>query len=53
MWTRVNINVGQRLTMGKTTGGGCRAYLGVYGGFPNVAEWFGSKSTAPMTAVGG
>ena len=53
MWTRVKINAGQRLTIGKTTGGGCRSYLAVYGGFPNVAEWFGSKSTAPMTAVGG
>lgn len=53
MWTRVKINAGQRLTVGKTTGGGCRSYLAVYGGFPSVAEWFGSKSTAPMTAVGG
>jgi urea carboxylase len=53
MWTRVKINTGQRLTIGKTTGGGCRSYLTVHGGFPGVAEWFGSKSTAPMTAVGG
>jgi urea carboxylase len=53
MWTRVKINLGQRLTIGKTTAGGCRSYLAVYGGFPRVAEWFGSKSTAPMTAVGG
>ncbi|KAL9114071.1 MAG: hypothetical protein Q9227_001843 [Pyrenula ochraceoflavens] len=53
MWTRSRIEAGQRLTIGKTTGGGCRAYLGVYGGFPNIAEWFGSKSTAPMTGVGG
>ena len=53
MWTRKRINSGQRLTIGKTTGGGCRSYLAVYGGFPSVAEWFGSKSTAPMTAVGG
>ena len=53
MWTRVKINAGQRLTIGKTTGGGCRSYLAVCGGFPSVAEWFGSKSTAPMTAVGG
>jgi urea carboxylase len=53
MWTRKKINAGQRLTIGKTTGGGCRSYLAVYGGFTNVAEWFGSKATAPMTAVGG
>lgn len=53
MWTRVKVTAGQRLTIGKTTGGGCRTYLAVYGGFPSVGEWFGSKSTAPMTAVGG
>jgi urea carboxylase len=53
MWTRMKINAGQKLTIGKTTGGGCRSYLGVYGGFTNVAEWFGSKATAPMAAVGG
>ena len=53
MWTRMKIDAGQKLTIGKTIGGGCRAYLGVYGGFPNIAEWFGSKATAPMTAVGG
>ena len=51
MWTRVKINAGQRLTIGKTTAGGCRSYLAVYGGFPSVAEWFGWKSTAPVTAV--
>ena len=37
MWTRKHIKAGQRLKIGKTTGGGCRAYLAVYGGFPNVA----------------
>ena len=53
MWNRVKVNAGQRLTIGKTTAGGCRSYLAVYGGFPGVANWFGSKATAPMTAVGG
>ncbi|CAL5871789.1 uncharacterized protein PFLUO_LOCUS6042 [Penicillium psychrofluorescens] len=52
-WSRVTIAAGQRLTIGKVTGGGCRAYLAVYGGFSNVAEWFGSKSTSPMVGVGG
>jgi urea carboxylase len=51
MWTRVRINPSQRLTIGKTTSGGCRSYLAVYGGFPSVAEYFGSKSTGPMAAV--
>lgn len=54
MWQRVRISAGQRLTIGKmTSASGCRAYLGVYGGFLNVAEWFGSKATVPMTLVGG
>ena len=41
------------MKIGKPTGGGCRSYLAVYGGFPSLAEWFGSKATAPMTGVGG
>jgi len=53
MWSRIKVEAGQRLTMGKTTGGGCRSYLAIYGGLPSIATWFGSKSTAPMTAVGG
>lgn len=54
MWQRVRISGGQRLTIGKTTStSGCRAYLALYGGFLNIAEWFGSKSTVPMTLVGG
>jgi urea carboxylase len=53
MWTRTKIEAGQRLTIGKTTSGGCRSYLAVHGGFPSIAEWFGSKATAPMTGVGG
>ncbi|KAL4893788.1 allophanate hydrolase subunit 2-domain-containing protein [Aspergillus ambiguus] len=53
MWSRVLVEGGQRLKIGKTTGNGCRAYLSVFGGFLNVAKWFGSKSTAPMVGVGG
>ena len=53
MWSRITINAGQRLKIGKTTGGGCRSYLAVYGGFPGVAEWFGSKATSPGVGVGG
>lgn len=54
MWQRVKITAGQRLKIGKTlTEKGCRAYLAVYGGFVNVAEWFGSKATVPLTLVGG
>ncbi|KAG6354234.1 hypothetical protein INS49_004838 [Diaporthe citri] len=54
MWRRVRISAGQRLTIGKTlSNAGCRSYLAVYGGFLNVAEWFGSKATVPLTLVGG
>lgn len=53
MWARFKISAGQRLRIGKTTGGGCRSYLAVRGGFPNVAEWFGSKATSPGVGVGG
>jgi urea carboxylase len=53
MWNRFRVETGQRLTIGKNTGGGCRSYLAVYGGFPSIAEWFGSKATAPMIGVGG
>ncbi|KAF1948745.1 biotin-dependent car [Byssothecium circinans] len=53
MWTRVKIEAGQKFKIGKTTGGGCRSYLAVYGGFTNVADYFGSKSTSPLVAIGG
>ncbi|KAI9932163.1 hypothetical protein MW887_009673 [Aspergillus wentii] len=53
MWSRIKVSTGQRLTIGKTIGNGCRAYLAVFGGFTNVAKWFGSKSTSPMVGVGG
>lgn len=53
MWSRVQVSAGQRLKIGKTTGNGCRSYLAVYGGFTNIAKWFGSKATAPMVGVGG
>lgn len=53
MWSRLPIRPGQTLEIGKTTGGGCRTYLAIYGGFPSVAEWFGSKATSPGVGVGG
>jgi biotin-dependent carboxylase-like uncharacterized protein len=53
MWTSVKINAGQTLRIGKTTGGGCRSYLAVRGGFPSVADYFDSKSTSPIVAIGG
>ncbi|KAL8635552.1 MAG: hypothetical protein Q9228_006965, partial [Teloschistes exilis] len=53
MWTKLHIKVGQKLKIGKTTGGGCRSYLAIHGGLPSVAEWFGSKATSPGVGVGG
>ena len=53
MWSRTEIIAGQRLKIGKTTGGGCRSYLAIHGGLPGVAEWFGSKATSPGVGVGG
>ena len=53
MWTKIQIARHQKLKIGKSTGGGCRSYLAVYGGFLNVAEWFGSKATSPGVGVGG
>ncbi|EUC48148.1 hypothetical protein COCMIDRAFT_88057 [Bipolaris oryzae ATCC 44560] len=53
MWTSVKIEAGQKLKIGKTTGGGCRSYLAIYSGFPSVADYFGSKSTSPLVAIGG
>lgn len=51
-WTRLHVRAGQSLKVGKLAAH-CRVYLAVYGGFHNVAEWFGSKSTNPMVSVGG
>ncbi|KAL8955248.1 MAG: hypothetical protein Q9183_006727, partial [Haloplaca sp. 2 TL-2023] len=53
MWERLYVKAGQRLQIGRTTGGGCRSYLAIHGGLPSVAEWFGSKATSPGVGVGG
>lgn len=53
MWTRVRVEAGQTLKIGKTTSFGCRSYLAVHGGFPAVADYFDSKSTSPLVAIGG
>lgn len=52
MWTRTFIKAGQRLEIGRTMAG-ARCYLGIQGGLPNVAEWFGSKATNPQVGLGG
>ncbi|KIW52515.1 urea carboxylase [Exophiala xenobiotica] len=52
LWQRLEIFAGQKLAIGAIETG-CRAYLAVYGGFPNVSTWCGSKATCPMVQVGG
>lgn len=53
MWSRKHVKAGSTLKVGRTTGAGCRSYLAVYGGLPSVADYFGSKSTSPIVAIGG
>ncbi|KAK4505411.1 hypothetical protein PRZ48_003374 [Zasmidium cellare] len=53
MWSRKHIKPGQKLTIGRTTDGGCRSYLVIHGGFPAISEYFDSKSTSPLVAIGG
>ncbi|KAF4447353.1 DUR1,2-Urea amidolyase [Fusarium austroafricanum] len=53
MWSRLVINQGQTLSLGKVTGQGARVYLAVKGGFPGVPSFLDSKSTAPELGFGG
>ncbi|CAH0028307.1 unnamed protein product [Clonostachys rhizophaga] len=53
MWSRIIIPKGQTLKLGKITGNGIRTYLAVKGGFPQIPEFLGSKSTAPELGFGG
>jgi allophanate hydrolase subunit 2 len=36
MWTRLFVKAGQKVKVGAIKGGGCRVYLAVKGGFPEV-----------------
>ncbi|KAJ8132768.1 hypothetical protein O1611_g849 [Lasiodiplodia mahajangana] len=53
MWSSLSIKSGQILRIGTVTGAGCRMYLAVKGGFPNIPSVFGSKSTTPSLKYGG
>ncbi|KAI1119768.1 urea carboxylase [Nemania abortiva] len=53
MWSSISIGASQRLKIGTVTGAGCRMYLAVRGGFPNIPSVFGSKSTTPSLWYGG
>lgn len=34
MWTRIHVQRGQIMSIGKLLQGGCRSYLAILGGFP-------------------
>ncbi|KAJ2977213.1 hypothetical protein NUW58_g7878 [Xylaria curta] len=53
MWSSLFIRAGQRLKISTVVGAGCRMYLAVRGGFPNIPSVFGSKSTTPSLKYGG
>lgn len=53
MWSRLIVEKGQTLKLGKVRGNGIRTYLAVGGGFPQVPQFLGSKSTAPELGFGG
>ncbi|PWN47875.1 putative methylcrotonoyl-CoA carboxylase [Violaceomyces palustris] len=53
--TRMMVRKGSRLEIGSVEARerGCRSYLAIRGGFPNVASYLGSKSTTTALGVGG
>ncbi|KAM3538013.1 hypothetical protein ARSEF1564_009070 [Beauveria bassiana] len=53
MWSRLIVGKGQTLKLGRVGKDGTRTYLAVKGGFPQVADYLGSKSTAPELGIGG
>ncbi|SNX83833.1 probable methylcrotonoyl-CoA carboxylase biotin carboxylase chain [Melanopsichium pennsylvanicum] len=54
-YTRLIINKGSKLKITKVAQGaaGCRSYLAIRGGLPEVSVYLGSKSTCPSLALGG
>ncbi|KAI1495415.1 urea carboxylase [Biscogniauxia marginata] len=53
MWSRINVQAFQKLRVGKVVNSGCRCYIAIRGGFPEIPEWLGSKSTTPSLSMGG
>ncbi|KAF9025777.1 hypothetical protein BDZ89DRAFT_1092541 [Hymenopellis radicata] len=46
MWSRLSVRAGAKLRIISHTSGGLRCYLAVYGGFPDIPKYLGSKSTS-------
>ncbi|KAI9745921.1 MAG: hypothetical protein M1818_000602 [Claussenomyces sp. TS43310] len=53
MWSRLVIQAGQKLKVGAIEEGGCRSYLAIKGGFPEIPYYLGSKSGTPSLGFGG
>ncbi|KAG0648468.1 Urea amidolyase [Hyphodiscus hymeniophilus] len=53
MWSRLTIQAGQKLKIGKIENGGLRFYLAVKGGFPEIPLYLGSKAGTPSLGFGG
>lgn len=53
MWSRLTIQSGQKLKIGKVENGGLRFYLAVKGGFPEIPLYLGSKAGTPSLGFGG
>jgi urea carboxylase len=51
-WAPFEIRAGQTLRVGAVSDGGCRAYLGVRGGF-DVPQYLGSRATFTLGKFGG
>ncbi|TQV94433.1 hypothetical protein V2A60_002537 [Cordyceps javanica] len=52
MYTRFEAPAGSRLAVGAVSRG-CRTYLAIQGGFPDIPPYLGSKSTSPIVDIGG
>ncbi|EJU02057.1 urea amidolyase [Dacryopinax primogenitus] len=53
MWSRIMVPAGGILQIGTCSGNGFRVYLAVRGGFPNIPQYLGSKSTFAACSIGG
>ncbi|KAI0667169.1 urea carboxylase [Trametes maxima] len=46
MWESITVPAGGKLVIGNTSDTGMRTYLAIRGGFPEIPEYLGSKSTS-------
>ncbi|KAH8685367.1 urea carboxylase [Tricladium varicosporioides] len=53
MWSRLKIQAGQKLRIGSSKVAGCRNYIAVKGGFPDIPIYLGSKAATPSLKYGG